>query len=467
MAPDLSLGLGIQNLSQLANTADQSLPQLVITQSVNLPSMLADSVARARPDLVLIDSKMLNPQTLQLIEGLASELNIDEDQPVVVFVIITQNAEEAQAYKDLKFFATHFPYPQTISASSAAALAYIAGLHSKYQEMVAQVRSRAVTPVRISETALAAATAQMWQPQMVAIWSPKGGVGKTTIAVNLAAALAYYGNRRVLLIDSDMNRGDVHTHLNLQPRDKNIFGLAVAFHANNRLTTDMVKERLIQYERIPLFVLCGPTTLDMGSQPQLTGDAGLRFAEQLVLQARPTGDQFGLGEFVIVDVGQKIGEALHFPWLRGANRVFVIVTPDIASLEEALEGIQTMRKLATRHGFTVDQRFALVMNKWDPRLKIDMNDVLRAMQITQIATLPYDHNADLQLCQNRGVVPVIAEPQHPFSAAIVQLAGQLFPLVPQVWQTKTAGAKGVPVGTLSTNPPSGDTGKKKFLGIFG
>src|SRR5690348_3913750 len=60
---------------------------------------------------------------------------------------------------------------------------------------------------------------------VVAVFSPKGGVGRTTIAVNLAVAAAQ-GGKRVALIDASFQFGDVGVLLNLNPRNKSIADLA-------------------------------------------------------------------------------------------------------------------------------------------------------------------------------------------------------------------------------------------------
>ena len=52
----------------------------------------------------------------------------------------------------------------------------------------------------------------------VAVYSPKGGVGTTTIATNIAIAAAQRKPDRVVLVDLDLQFGGVATHLNLEPK---------------------------------------------------------------------------------------------------------------------------------------------------------------------------------------------------------------------------------------------------------
>src|SRR3989304_9367049 len=56
------------------------------------------------------------------------------------------------------------------------------------------------------------------QQLLIVVFSPKGGVGSTTIAVNLAVALATRAPDRVAILDLDLQFGQVSTHLNIPPR---------------------------------------------------------------------------------------------------------------------------------------------------------------------------------------------------------------------------------------------------------
>ena len=61
--------------------------------------------------------------------------------------------------------------------------------------------------------------------QVIAVFSPKGGVGRTTVAVNLAVAAATDLNQKVVLVDASFQFGDVGVLLNLNPKGKSIADL--------------------------------------------------------------------------------------------------------------------------------------------------------------------------------------------------------------------------------------------------
>ncbi|MCI0477899.1 MAG: response regulator, partial [Anaerolineales bacterium] len=91
-------------------------------------------------------------------------------------------------------------------------------------ELVLRVRSLLA---RIASTGVKPKPAQ--RGKLWAVFGAKGGVGKTTIAVNLAIALAKQPNTRVALVDADFSFGDIAAHLNLSP-SRTILDLAPRLH---------------------------------------------------------------------------------------------------------------------------------------------------------------------------------------------------------------------------------------------
>ena len=58
--------------------------------------------------------------------------------------------------------------------------------------------------------------------QVVAVFSPKGGAGRTTIATNLALAIRRETDQRVALVDANLQFGDVGVLLNLNPKNRSM-----------------------------------------------------------------------------------------------------------------------------------------------------------------------------------------------------------------------------------------------------
>ena len=75
---------------------------------------------------------------------------------------------------------------------------------------------------RIASTPAVRAQDPTENGQVVAVFSPKGGVGRTTIAVNLAVAASTELGKKVTLVDASFQLGDVAVLLNLNPKDKSM-----------------------------------------------------------------------------------------------------------------------------------------------------------------------------------------------------------------------------------------------------
>jgi pilus assembly protein CpaE len=151
--------------------------------------------------------------------------------------------------------------------------------------------------------------------RLIAVFSPKGGVGTTTVAVNLALVLAARQPDQVALLDLAGDIGQVATHLDLQPR-LTLGDLARDDHAMGdlgALTTYLTRHTT------GLRILAGPGA---GPAPALGREAIVRIVDT-ALSALPT---------VVVDAGSRLGEASE-AILGLADDLVVVVTPEFAALK--------------------------------------------------------------------------------------------------------------------------------------
>jgi len=96
---------------------------------------------------------------------------------------------------------------------------------------IRQVNEREREKVGRAVVVAARALEQAEEGQVVAVFSPKGGVGRTTIAVNLAVAAASELGKKVTLVDASFQFGDVAVLLNLNPKDKSMAELVPQLEA--------------------------------------------------------------------------------------------------------------------------------------------------------------------------------------------------------------------------------------------
>lgn len=172
-----------------------------------------------------------------------------------------------------------------------------------------------------------------------AIISGKGGVGKTVITANLAAALAGTG-KRTLVFDADLGLANMDVLLGVNPSG------TIQDVLNGRLTVEQAMVRTRSgFDLLP----AGSATLESNVLTPLLADNLIGLLENIESRY----------DVILFDVGAGIGEAVLF-FARLADEIVLIVTPEPTSMMDAYA---TVKVLALRHGCT-DIR--LIVNQADP-----------------------------------------------------------------------------------------------------
>ncbi|HJW22068.1 MAG TPA: AAA family ATPase [Candidatus Limnocylindrales bacterium] len=174
---------------------------------------------------------------------------------------------------------------------------------------------------------------------ILAIFNPKGGVGKTTIATNLSAVLQLHKGRSVLLLDADTVTGHVALSLGL----RKVRGIADEWgDAGDGEAEPILNLATVHSSGIRVATL----TANPLSLPHLNPD---RVAE-LLLEARSGVDT------VVVDLHPSYGD-VNLAVFATASRVLVPVTPDLPAIRAAVQLTQVANELGVR------DRLSLVVNR--------------------------------------------------------------------------------------------------------
>ncbi len=244
------------------------------------------------------------------------------------------------------------------------------------------------------------------QPQalgnVISIFSTKGGVGKTLIAVNLAIALSQEG-RKVALIDLDLQAvQDMARMIDATPQ-YSIFDIV------------SILEKVEQAGNIKNYMTLVPVGIDFlpaitrpKQSPHITGERIGKVINMLTAYY----------DFIIVDGGRAFTDSLINIFNR-SNLILFIVTPDILSVYETRWGLDVLQGLH----FPL-KMIKLLLNRAESKSGLSWQEVKLALPCEIIASIPSDGRT-VGLALNRGVPVVVDNPSSRVSASIKKFAQDL------------------------------------------
>jgi pilus assembly protein CpaE len=206
--------------------------------------------------------------------------------------------------------------------------------------------------------------------QVIVVASPKGGVGKTTIAVNLAALLAEQAPGEVVLLDLDLQFGDISTLLDLQPQ----FTVATAL---NSPADSMLLRTLLVPHPANFYVLCG------ANHPAEAGPVNGGQIRKLVNQF---ASHF---RYVVIDTSAGLQEET-LASLEEATDVAFVATLDVATLRNVRKEVDVLAEL----GLLPEHR-RVILNRTDRLSGLTAGDAESIIGLPVDAAVPVSSNVPL------------------------------------------------------------------------
>lgn len=234
--------------------------------------------------------------------------------------------------------------------------------------------------------------------KIIMVYSPKGGTGCTTIAVNLAIALNNEDTRAVI-VDGNLQFGDVALFVNEQGKNS-ILDLAPRV---DDIDNDVVEDILIKHQASGVRILAAPP------RPEHAEKVG---ADQLskVLQFLQR-----MYSYVIVDTSPILSDVI-LSVIDVSDVIVLVTTQEIPSIKNSRLFLDLL------HTMTVNkERIVFAMNRYDRRLGITPERVGENLKHEIAALIPIDEKVVIQSV-NRGVPFMLEHRTHPVAKGILSLA---------------------------------------------
>jgi pilus assembly protein CpaE len=233
---------------------------------------------------------------------------------------------------------------------------------------------------------------QVRKGEVIVVFSPKGGTGKTVVATNLALSLVGAARRRVCLVDLDVEFGDVAICLQLKPVR------TIADAADYDLADEASLNALITSHAAGLDCVLAP--VNPGDAEKVTVD----------IVAKLLGKLRARYDYIVVDTPSQLSENV-LESFDAANHHLLVTTPEIPALKNARLTLDMLDLLDYR-GATR----SLVLNRADPKAGISVAEVESALRTAVRVQLPATQTVPTSI--NQGVPMVLMSPKDQFTAAL-------------------------------------------------
>ena len=350
----------------IVGTSDRQLEELLRGQDMRVKSLhVGDLLALAQqaatqPDVVVLDLRDANalPPTLSTLR---------RQHPTTGVVIVAARLDPVLMLEAMRAGVTEWVTNPVTSEDLVAALERVSATHS------AGV-----------------------QGQIFAFVGAKGGVGTTTLAVNVGAALARLAGERTLFVDLHMSYGDAAVYFGAEPR----FSVVDAIENTHRLDAAFFESLVVNTKsRVHLLASADRAThgADLGRVGTLLHFAAAHY------------------RYTFLDVPRSEASALDA--LESVAKIMIVANQELAAVRNAGRMATALRQ---RYG---KDRIRVVLTRYDKQAEISQEDVERVIGLAVKHVVPSDYRAALQAL-NKGR-PLALDTGSRLSDAFTSIASDL------------------------------------------
>lgn len=357
----------INKMRQLINADD-----IVIAADAPGGAIAMEKIENISPNVLIINSGRNDSEALNLAE------RITQNRPRIFVILVVEDMSV-----------------EVLQAANAAGVHNVITMPENSKEICDYIRM-----IHTAESnrlaALTENTQVTWISKCITVFGSKDGLGKTSVATNLAIKLAEH-RRKVALVDLDLEFGDVHTFMDINPKDT-IAELAQDFYSP---TIDAIRSYMTVHPS-GVHVLCAPKS------PEYADVVSAECVSTILSLLRSYYD------FVIIDTASNFSE-VTLTAIESASTVLMMTGMDVSTLKNSKAALSVLESLKQ------NSKVRVVVNRAMEGSTITVDDVMRVVEAPMAAYIPNDYNTAVSAL-NRGEPFVQSYPKSKIAGCLNELA---------------------------------------------
>jgi len=342
------------------------------------------------PDVVLMDINMPD------IDGITATETICQQSPHIQVVILSVQGDPNYMRRAMLAGARDFLTKPPMGDELISAIKH-AGKMS-HDERAKGAKQQMVISAAGGSVAGMGGYSPATQGKIIVVYSPKGGTGCTTIAVNLAIAL-HNEDTRSVLVDGNLQFGDVAVFVNEQ--GKNTI-LDIAPRVDD-LDSEIIEDILIKHQASGIRILAAPQRPEMAEK--ISAD---QFVKVLQFMQR-------IYSYVVVDTSTILTDVI-LSAIDLSDVIVLVTTQEIPSIKNSRLILDLLNTMGVSK-----ERIIFAMNRFDKRIAITPERISENLKQEIAAVIPLDEKIAITAV-NRGVPFMLDNKSQPIGKGIFSLA---------------------------------------------
>lgn len=332
-----------------------------------------DQITKTRPDIVLVSSNNTN-----LLLRVCQQIYLLRPRSTPIVITSEYNQEVIG-----KVIQTGVNYILPIQIDREVLVAQIKGIYTNESTRLMALESTSTTN---------------WKSKVITVFSSKGGVGRTTVATNLAIKLAQK-KRKVAILDFDMEFGEVAFVMRIETRNT----VAELLQEQPSPNVDAIRKYMVVHSS-------GVNVLAAPSSPEYAENISATQTEKIISALRTYYD------YLIIDTSMGFN-SINLSCFDASSMIIYVTGMDLATLRRTKIGLSILSSLVG------NEKIYLLIGKEEPS-RVKVRDISRALEFPLWQSIPFDHKLALESI-NQGRPLVLESPLSKTSRVYQEMANKI------------------------------------------